>query len=297
MDLKQLEIFAKIVELKSFSKAADGVYLTQPTVSGHIQTLEEELGIKLLDRLGREVVPTKAGKLLYDYAKRMVALRDDARQALDQFMGKMRGEVIVGGSTIPGEYLLPAIIGRFRNKYPEVTVVLKIGDTAEIINKVLDGDCEVGVVGSKVDDKRLEYNEFLKDELILISSPEYPLPKKGAITAKELGSIPFVTRERGSGSRMTIEKRLLEMDIDPSCINVVGEMGSTEAVKQAVKAGLGVSFVSSMAVTEELRYKTLKAVPFKGKRFLRSFYIVSHHGRSMSTIGQAFLEFLGAVKE
>jgi len=292
MDLKQLEIFAKIVELKSFSKAADGVYLTQPTVSGHIQTLEEELGIKLLDRLGREVVPTKAGKLLYDYAKRMVALRDDARQALDQLMGKMRGEIVVGGSTIPGEYLLPAIIGRFRNKYPEVTVVLKIGDTADIINRVLDGDCEVGVVGSKVDDKRLEYSEFLKDELILISSPEYPLPKEGAITAKELGSIPFVTRERGSGSRMTIEKRLLEMGIDPSRINVVGEMGSTEAVKQAVKAGLGVSFVSSMAVTEELRYKTLKAVPFKGKRFSRSFYTVSHHGRTMSTIGQAFLEFL-----
>lgn len=292
MDLKQLEILAKIVELKSFSKAADGVYLTQPTVSGHIQALEEELGIKLLDRLGREVVPTKGGKLLYDYAKRMVALRDDARQALDQLMGKMRGEIVVGGSTIPGEYLLPAIIGRFRNKYPEVTVVLKIGDTADIINRVLDGDCEVGVVGSRVDDKRLEYNEFLKDELILIASPKYPLPKKGAITSKELSAISFVTRERGSGSRMTIEKKLLEMDIDPSSINVVAEMGSTEAVKQAVKAGLGVSFVSSMAVTEELRHKTLKAVPFKGKRFSRSFYIVSHRGRSMSTVGRAFMEFL-----
>lgn len=292
MDIKQLEIFTKIVDLKSFSKAAEAVYLTQPTVSGHIQSLEEELSTKLLDRLGREVVPTKSGKVLYEYAKRMIALRDETRQALDQLMGRMKGEIVVGGSTIPGEYLMPATIGRFRDKYPEVTVVLKIGDTADIVNKVLDGECEVGIVGSRVDDSRLEYREFVKDELVLIASPKYPLPKKGDITAKELGSIPFVMRERGSGSRMTIEKRLLEMGADPVGINVVAEMGSTEAVKQAVKAGLGVSLVSSMAVTEDLRHKTLKTLPFKGKRFLRSFYIVSHRGRTMSPIGQVFMDFL-----
>jgi DNA-binding transcriptional LysR family regulator len=293
MDLKRLEIFAKIVDLKSFSKAAEAVYLTQPTVSGHIQSLEEEVGQKLLDRLGREVVPTKAGKLLYEYAKRMISLRDEARQALDQLTGRMKGEIVVGGSTIPGEYLLPGIIGRFRGKYPEVTVTLKIGDTAEILNKVIEGECEVGVVGSRIDDNRLEYKEFVKDELVLIASSGHKLPKEGCVTAKELASIPFVMRERGSGSRMTIEKRLSEMGVDPSGINVVAEMGSTEAVKQAVKAGLGVSIISSMAVREELRCKTLMVIPFKGKRFLRSFYIVSHRGRSISPVSLAFLEFLG----
>lgn len=291
MDLKQLEIFTKIVDLRSFSKAAEAVYLTQPTVSGHIQSLEEELGIKLLDRLGREVIPTKPGKVLYEYAKRMVALRDESRQALDQLMGRMKGEIVVGGSTIPGEYLMPAIIGRFREKYPEVTVVLKIGDTADVVNKVLDGECEVGIVGSRVDDSRLEYKEFVKDELILIASPK-SMAVQSDITAKKLSSMPFVMRERGSGSRMTIEKRLSEMGVEPAGINVVAEMGSTEAVKQAVKAGLGISLVSSMAVAEDLRHKTLKTVPFKGKRFLRSFYIVSHRGRTISPIGSAFLEFL-----
>src|SRR3990172_1855834 len=142
MDLRQLDIFVKIVDLKSFSKAAEAVYLTQPTVSGHIQSLEEELGIKILDRLGREVVPTRAGKVLYDYARRLVALRDEARQALDQLTGRMKGEIVLGGSTIPGEYLMPTMIGRFRDKYPEVTVVLKIGDTTDIVNRVLDGECE-----------------------------------------------------------------------------------------------------------------------------------------------------------
>ena len=291
MDIKQLEIFTKIVELKSFSKAAEAVYLTQPTVSGHIQSLEEELGQRLLDRLGREVVPTRAGKVLYEYAKKMVALRDEAGQALDQLMGRMKGEIVIGGSTIPGEYLLPAIIGRFREKYPEITVVLKIADTADIVNRVLAGACEVGIVGSKVEDSRLEYSEFVIEELIIIAASKYPLPGKG-ITASALSSIPFVMRERGSGSRMTIEKRLLEIGVDPSGINIVAEMGSTEAVKQAVKAGLGVSIVSSVAVAEDLRHNSLEVIPFKGKRFLRSFYISTHRGRTMSPIGQAFLDFL-----
>lgn len=292
MDLKQFEIFVKIVELKSFSRAAEAVYLTQPTVSSHIQSLEGELGLKLLDRLGREVVPTRPGKLFYGYARRMITLRDEARQALDNLMGRMTGEVVIGGSTIPGEYLLPGIIGRFRDKYPEITVVLKIGDTSEIVSKVLDGECEIGIIGFKPEDSRLECTDFVKDELVLIAGHDYALPEKTEMTAQELSSAPFVMRERGSGSRMTIEKRLLEMGVDPAKINVIAEMGSTEAVKQAVKAGLGVSIVSSIAVMEELRHKTLKTIPFKGKRFLRSFYVISHHGRTISPVGQALLEFL-----
>lgn len=292
MDIKQLEIFAKIVELKSFSRAAEAIFLTQPTVSGHIQSLEEELGQRLLDRLGREVVPTKAGKVLYGYARKMVSLRDEAGQALDQLMGRMKGEIVIGGSTIPGEYLLPFIIGRFREKYPEIIVILKIGDTADILNRVLTGECEVGIVGSRVKDNRLEYREYINDELVIIASSSHQLARKKKITALELSSIPFVMRERGSGSRMTIEKRLSDMGVDTSRINIVAEMGSTEAVKQAVKAGLGVSIVSSIAVTEDLRHNSLKVIPFKGKRFLRSFYISTHKGRTMSPIGSALLDFL-----
>lgn len=292
MNIKQLEIFAKIVELKSFSRAAEAIFLTQPTVSGHIQSLEEELGQRLLDRLGREVVPTKAGKVLYGYARKMVSLRDEAGQALDQLMGRMKGEIVIGGSTIPGEYLLPFIIGRFREKYSEIIVILKIGDTADILNRVLTGECEVGIVGSRVKDNRLEYREYINDELVIIASSSHQLAREKKITALELSSIPFVMRERGSGSRMTIEKRLSDMGVDTSRINIVAEMGSTEAVKQAVKAGIGVSIVSSIAVTEDLRHNSLKVIPFKGKRFLRSFYISTHKGRTMSPIGSALLDFL-----
>jgi DNA-binding transcriptional LysR family regulator len=129
VDLRRLEIFAKVAELGSFSRAADSLFLTQPTVSEHIRALEDELGVQLLDRLGRGAAPTRAGQLFLGYAQRMLSLAREARQAIDQFQGRMSGELVVGGSTIPGEYLLPALIGAFKTKYPEISVTLLIGDT------------------------------------------------------------------------------------------------------------------------------------------------------------------------
>lgn len=292
MDFRQLEIFIKIVELKSFSKAAMAVYLTQPTVTSHIQSLESELKIKLLDRLAREAVPTTAGKTLYEYAKKLVALKEEARQSLTQLLGKVAGQVAVGGSTIPGEYILPAMIGKFRKKFPGITVSQTIGDTSAIAEKVLAGECELGIIGSRLENAGLDHVEFIQDELILIAGKDYPLPSKKGMSAREITSAPFVIRERGSGSRMAMEKYLTELGVDLSRLSIVAEMGSTEAVKQSVKGGIGLSIVSSLAVVEELHYKTLKTFPFKEKRLLRRFYIVSSSRRSLSPAGQAFLDFL-----
>lgn len=292
MDIKQLEIFVRIVEARSFSKAADALSITQPTASGHMQALEEDLGITLLDRLGREVVPTKAGKLLYGYARKILSLRDEASQALHQLMGHMKGELTIGGSNIPGEYLLPGIIHLFRAEYPEIRLILKIGDTSEIVSAVLGDECELGIVGYNSGEKKLDYRAFGKDELVIVSAPDFHLKKLPAMTAKDLANIPFVMRERGSGSRMTIEKGLLEMGIDPAVINIAAEMGSTGAVKQAVKAGLGVTILSSMAVAEDLRYKTLKVIPLREKKLIRDLYIITRHSKTLSPLGQAFLDFL-----
>ena len=292
MDFHQLEIFIKIVELKSFSKAARMVYLTQPTVTSHIQSLESELKIKLLDRLAREATPTAAGKILYAYAKKLVALREEARQSLSQLTGKVAGRVAVGGSTIPGEYLLPGMIGKFRKEFSGITVSQVIGDTSTIAEKVLSGDCELGIIGSRVADNGLEHVEYIQDELIFIAGPAYPLPAKKGMGSEEILAAPFVIRELGSGSRMSMERWLMEMDIDPARLNIVAEMGSTEAVKQAVKGGIGISIVSSLSVKEDLRHKSLKTFPFKGKKLLRHFYIITNPRRTMSPAGQAFLNFL-----
>ncbi|MGH7478769.1 MAG: LysR substrate-binding domain-containing protein, partial [Candidatus Methylomirabilales bacterium] len=171
MDIRALEVFCKIVELKSFSRAAEAVYLTQPTVSGHIKALEEFVGVKLLDRLGREVLPTKVGELLYGYAKQILALRNQAIQALEEYKGSLKGHLVIGGSTIPGEYVLPALLATFKARYPEISLTLKIADSREIVRGVLEGTVELGAVGAKFDDGQLIYLKLLEDELVLALPP------------------------------------------------------------------------------------------------------------------------------
>src|SRR5207237_207620 len=155
MDLRRLEVFAKVADLGSSSRAAEALYLTQPTVSEHVRALEDELGVQLLDRLGRGATPTRAGQLLLGYARRILGLAREAQQALDQFQGRMSGELIVGGSTIPGEYVLPALIGRFKGKYPDISICLLIGSSRQVTEWVEAGRAEVGVVGAPPGPKTL----------------------------------------------------------------------------------------------------------------------------------------------
>ena len=150
MDLRQLEIFAKVAELGSFSRAAEALSLTQPTVSEHIRALEHELGLRLLDRLGRGAAVTPAGRLLLSHAHRLLALSREARQAMDGFLGKMSGELLVGASTIPGEYILPPLIGEFKAKFPDISITLLIGDSQAAVDWVGDGRAELGVVGARL---------------------------------------------------------------------------------------------------------------------------------------------------
>ena len=168
MDLRQLEVFAGVYELRSFSRTASALRLTQSTVSEHVRLLEEELGTRLFDRLSRETVPTRAGELLYGYAKQMLALRSEARQALDQFLGQVTGALLVGASSIPGEYVLPPIIGRFRERHPRVSITLQISDSRGIVQSVLDGQVEVGVVGADPSGRGLEAKPLMSDELVLV---------------------------------------------------------------------------------------------------------------------------------
>jgi len=292
MDLRRLEIFCKIAELQSFSKAAKAVLLSQPTVSEHIQSLEETLGIKLFDRLGRQVVLTKGGQLFYDYARRILSLYQETLQVLDQFQGRLRGNLSLGGSTIPGTYILPELLGRFKEEYPEVQITLRIGDTRQIIQGVLEGEIELGVAGAKKTDERLDYIEFVKDELILVTVPGHRWAERGSISVEELLEEPFIMREKGSGTREIMEQVLKGVGINSSELNIIAEIGSTEAVIQAVKKGMGVSIVSRRPVEEELGNGRLRPIHIQGVTFLRNFYIVTCRVRTLSPLAQAFKDFL-----
>ena len=292
MDARQLEIFVKVAELGSFSKAAEALFLTQPTVSEHIRGLEEELGVRLLDRLGRGAAPTKAGQLLLGYARRILELHREARQALDQFQGRMSGELVVAASTIPGEYVLPALIGRFKEKYPDIAISLLIGDTQRVVEWVLEGRAELAVAGAQIDHRALEYRELMPDELVLVVSAAHPWHGKKTATLEEVRAEPLIVRERGSGSRHALEKALAEVGLDLSDFRVVGEMGSTQAIKQGVKAGVGISLISKRAVAEECQHGTLHCVKVKDLRFSRAFYLVTSTTRSRSPLAEAFRAFL-----
>jgi DNA-binding transcriptional LysR family regulator len=292
VDLRQLEIFAKVAELGSFSRAADALFLTQPTVSEHIRTLEDELGVRLLDRLGRGAVATRAGDLLLGYAHRMLALQREARQAMDRFQGRMSGELAVAGSTIPGEYVLPVLIGRFKEKFPDISITLRIGDTQAVVDWVADGRAEVGVVGAPLPHRGVEYRELGPDDVVVVVSAAHRWHGRREIRLDELRDEPLLLRERGSGTRAALERTLAEAGLDLGSFRVVGEMGSTQAIKQAVKAGVGISAVSKRAVDEECRAGLLWCVRVRDLKIARSFHLATHKDRTRSPLAEAFRAFV-----
>jgi len=292
MDLWRLKIFCKVVELKSFSKAGGAVYLSQPTVSSHVKDLEDHFECKLIDRLGREVAPTKAGQLLYEYATKILALEDDIEKALAEFHGKMKGRLTIGGSTIPGGYVLPPLLGRFKEAYQDITVTLIEGDTAEIIQATIEGRIELGVVGAKAKEAQLVQEEIMTDEMFLIVPSGHKWATRGTATTEELATEPFIMREPGSGTRRSIEQVLDRAGLRLDDLNVVAEMGSTEAVRQGIKAGVGISVLSGCAVADELDVGSLKRVRLNEIRFKRAFYLIVHKHRTRSPLCRAFIDFL-----
>jgi DNA-binding transcriptional LysR family regulator len=297
VDLWRLHIFCKVVEQRSFSKAASAVYLSQPTVSSHIKDLEDHFACKLVDRLGREVVPTKAGELLYEYASKMLTLKDETEKALAEFHGKLKGRLTIGGSTIPGGYILPPILGRFKKAYPEVAVTLIEGDSSGIVRRVVEGGIELGIVGTLVKEPRLVQKKFMNDEMFLFVPSNHRWATGTPITVEELATEPFVMREPGSGTRKSMESLFDKSGHWLGDFHVVAEMGSTEAIRQAIKAGVGVSILSECAVTDELAAGVLKKIKIKGLSFKRSFYLTTHKHRTQSPLCQAFTDFLAQQKK
>jgi DNA-binding transcriptional LysR family regulator len=292
MDLRRLEVFAKVAELGSFSRAAQALSLTQPTVSEHVRALEDELGVQLLDRLGRGAVTTRAGTLLLAYAQRMIALAREARQAIDQFQGRLSGELLVGGSTIPGDYVLPALIGHFKAKQAEISITLLIGASREVSQWIEDGRVELGVVGARPTQRALDARALMPDELVVVVGAHHPWGGRDSVRLEDLQGEPIVLRERGSGSRDAFERVLDEAGQTLSGLRIVGEMGSTQAIKQAVRAGVGLSVISRLAIEDECGAGHLKALRIEGATISRAFYLVTHRERTRSPLATAFLAFL-----
>ena len=289
MELKYIEIFCAVAELKNFSKAAQALHLTQPTVSIHIKSLEDEFSTRLFDRMGRTVLLTQAGEILYRYAKEIVQLKENARLAMENLEGTMSGRLIIGASTIPGEYILPSFLARFKDSYPGIFPALKIGDSSDIYKSVLEGEVDVGIVGAVIRDSNIVSRKFLDDELVLVSSATL---KSSPLDTGALKKIPLLVREPGSGSRGTLEKHLKKIGLAIEDLNVVAEVGSSQALIQAVESGMGMAFISRLSIVREIENKVLKTVQLKRIKIKRNFYIITHRLRFKSRICETFIEFL-----
>lgn len=290
INLKQLQAFVRVVEQESFTKAAQNLYLTQPAVSWLVKSLENLLGVPLLQRRDRRVFLTEAGELLWPYARQIVALSDEMLYLAAQIRGLKTGRLRLGASTIPGEYILPWFLAAFVDHHPGLSVQLRIADTAKVIGWVRERAVDFGVVGAKGEEEGLEYLPFLEDELVLLLPPKHPLAHRREITPHELTHYPLVMRESGSGTRAVVEERLLAAGFSPKELNVVLEVGSTRAVITAVKAGLGMGIVSRWAVKEGeegLKVRTLKGLDLK-----RPLYLVLAEQPGANPAAQSFREFL-----
>lgn len=292
MDIRRLEVFCRVLELKSFTRAAEAVLLTQPTVSENVRLLEEALGEKLLDRLGREVLPTPAGRLLYEYARRIIQLRDEALQAMRQYRGDLAGTLALGASTIPGAYVLPPLIESFRSHRPDIQLHLRIADTAAVVEELLHDRIELGLVGARLKEQRLDCDEAFADELVLTLFPGHPWAGRASVRPEELAAEPFILREPGSGTRLVMSQALREHGFDPARLRVAAEMGSSEAVRQGIRFRLGISILSSLAVAEDVQRGALTTVPLEGVCIRRPFYLVRRKGRQLSPLALAFYEHL-----
>ena len=292
MDLHQIEIFCSIVKYRSFSRAAEALFLTQPTLSGHMKNLEAELGVKLLDRLGKRALPTEAGDILYRHGTRLLEERDRAKQEIEKLTGRISGVLTIGGSTIPGAYLLPPLISAFRKKNPAISVQMSIDDTARITEAVLDGSLCIGVVGARLSEPQLEVHPFETDELVVAVPRRHRWAGKRVITLDELKAEPFILREQGSGTRRIMEDRLEKVGFSIADLDIAAIVGSSDAVRQSVKAGLGISILSNRALRDDIEAARLAAVRISGIRMERHFYVILLKGKTRSPLSKAFLDFI-----
>jgi DNA-binding transcriptional LysR family regulator len=204
----------------------------------------------------------------------------------------MRGNLVIGGSTIPGGYLLPAVLGTFKTRYPDVGVSLHIEDTSGIVAGILAGPLEVGVVGAEVKNRSIVQEKVLNDQMKLIVSAGHPWAAKKKVPLATLLAEPFIVRERGSGTLKSIQESLFRVGCGLEEFNIVAEMGSTEAIRHAIKNRVGVSILSTLAVDNELASGDLKALAVEGVDLNRSFYLTRHRQRTLSPLGEAFVDVL-----
>jgi DNA-binding transcriptional LysR family regulator len=290
MTLRQLEVFVAVAQAQSFRRAAERLHTSQPALSQHVRELEEELDVRLLDRLRRTVHLTDAGRLLLDHAQRVFTTLGSAREGIGELKGLQRGSLLIGASTTPGIYVLPRVIRAFGQRHPGITVNFRIANSQIIEDRIRANELDLGVVGGHglaPGEECLAVG--LVDELVLIVWPDHTWARRRQIRPEELQSVPLLFREEGSATRRVTERALQRAGVT---YRTAMELDHTEAIKQAVMAELGVAFVSLYTIRGELEAGRLHAVRLQGVPIHRHFHVIHNEARALPASGGAFLQML-----
>ena len=294
MDFRQLETFVNVAKLKSFSKAAEKLYITQPTVTNHIQNLEKELGTLLINRMGKKISLTKAGTLLYKNALNILNSFEMTKFELDVFKGHIQGHLEIASSSVPRKYLLPKIMSSFLKKYPDVTFTVLENDSKQVVNAIIDGDYDFGIVGAKFGNNNLDYLKIMNDRLVVITPLDFreDLKNFDTIKVKDLLKSNFILREEGSGTREVLQKWFKEKGIELEDIKVIAYIEDPDCIKELVTLGAGISIVSEKVIDNEIKLNKVKALYIEDLNIEREFYFVYHKNRQLPPLGETFKDHI-----
>lgn len=291
--IQQLEILIEVIEAGSFTRAASQLLLSQPTLTKHIQNLEAMIGSRVIARSNAGVSLTSEGRVLYDYARRICRIREEARDKLQKMKSLETDEIIICASNIPSTYILPQVIAGFSSLRPDTHVRVQVGDSHEAQAMVLSDEAEIGFIGKEIHEKKLHTEPIWKDELVLAAPGEGSFFKPGRVALPDVMNAPFIVRERGSGTRDALEK-YLQKTFAATLLDfrTVLEMGSSEAIKEAVMAGVGVSIISNLAIRRETRMGLLTVVPIDLFFLERNFYLIYKKKFKLTACQQDFLNYV-----
>ena len=290
MSDRRLQVFHTVAAELSFTRAAEMLNMTQPAVTHQIRQLEEELNTRLFDRANNRISLTAAGEAVLTYASRIISLYGELNESVKSLTGDRSGLVTLGASTTIAEYMLPGMLGDFQQEFPDVQIRLRVANTDAVVSMVADNTIDLGVVEGQVDSQLLRIEECQQDELQVLMPSNHPLTKETSITPSQLVDHPFINREDGSGTRGVIERYFANHDTDVGQLNRLFELGSTEAIKGLVQAGMGVSIVSKATVAKELALGLLATRPLSPP-LMRPLYFVRQRQKFRTQVMDELFQF------
>ena len=291
MEFKQLEAFVAVVDYGSFSEAARKLYLTQPTISAHVRSLEEELHTKLILRTTKKTTITTRGYQLYDSAVRMLEIRNNL---LENFTGVQKHMIDLAASTIPSSYLLPEILAAFGKTHPDIYFHSIQADSAESINRVLDGTVDLALVGQNTRDETCVFLPFCQDELVIATpiTNHYLGLQNKSVTFEDFIKDPIIIREKGSGTKKEMDLFLEQIGVTPSDLNVIARMNDLEGIKKSIVNGLGISILSARSAIDLQKTKQILLFPLEESAHKRNFYIVYNKNRILKPQVRQFIHYV-----